>query len=174
MSGNTILLLVLGGCALLAAGALGLIQWRIARLKRDVAAARAWPTVPGRVVAGRIDSRTIALPRGGRGVSYGAVIEYEYVVAGGRHRSARYSLSGPAYYSFERRAKRLLARFPAGAAVTVSYDPAAPHAGVIALDAPAIVMFRIVFWFCLALFAWLFGGILLFEPVLGPQPLIRL
>ena len=174
MSGNTILLIVLGGCALLAAGALGLIQWRIGRLKRAVAAARAWPTVPGRVIAGRIDARSISLPRGGRAVSYGAVIEYEYEAAGRRHRSARYSLSGPAYYSFERRAKRLLARFPTGTAVTVSYDPTSPQAGVIALDAPAIVTFRIVFWFCLALFAWLFGGILLFEPVLGPAPLIRL
>lgn len=174
MSANTIILLVLGGCALVAAGALGLIQWRIGRLKRAVAAARAWPTVPGRVVAGRIDQRSISMPRGGRAVSYGAVIEYEYEAAGRRHRSARYSLSGPAYYSFERRAKRLLARFPAGTAVTVSYDPMAPQAGVIALEAPAIVTFRIVFWFCLALFAWLFGGILLFEPVLGPAPLIRL
>lgn len=169
MSGNTILLLVRAGCALLAAGALGLIQWRIGRLKRAVAAARAWPTAPGRVVSGRVDLRTFS-----RGVSYGAIIEYEYEAAGRRHRSARYSLSGPAYYSFERRAKRLLARFPAGTAVTVSYDPASPQAGVIALDAPAIVTFRIVFWFCLALFAWLLGGILLFEPVLGPAPLIRL
>lgn len=174
MNSDTVMLLVLAGLALLAAGALGLIQWRIARLKRAVAAAGAWPTVPGRVVAGRIDERSISLPRGGRGVSYAAVIEYEYEAAGRRHRSARYSLSGPAYYSFARRAKRLLARFPAGTAVTVSYDPAEPHAGVIALAAPAITTFRIVFWFCLALFAWLFGGILLFEPVLGPTPLIRL
>lgn len=174
MSADTILLLVLAGCALLAAAALGLIQWRIARLKRAVAAARAWPTVPGRIVAGRIDQRSISLPRGGRAVSYGAIVEYEYEAAGRRHRSARYSLSGPAYYSFERRAKRLLARYPAGTAVAVSYDPAAPQAGVIALEAPAITTFRIVFWFCLALFAWLFGGILLFEPVLGPTPLIRL
>ena len=174
MSADTIVLLVLGGCGLLAGGALGLIRWRIGRLKRAVTAARAWPTVPGRVIAGRIDQRSISLPRGGRGVSYGVVIEYEYEAAGRRHRSARYSLSGPAYYSFEGRAKRQLARFPAGTAVTVSYDPAEPQAGVIALAAPAITTFRIVFWFFLALSAWLFGGILLFEPVLGPTPLIRL
>lgn len=174
MSGNTILLLVLGGCALIAAGALGLIQWRIGRLKRAVAVARAWPTAPGRVVAGRIDARTIALPRGGRGVSYGAMIEYEYEAAGRRHRSQRYSLSGPHYFSFERRARRLLARFPAGAAVSVSYDPADPENGVISIDAPAIFMFRVVFWVCLALVGWLIGGVFLFEPVFGPKPLIRL
>lgn len=174
MSANTVLPLVLGGFALLAGGALGLIQWRIGRLKRAVAAARAWPTVPGRVVDGRVDMRSISVPRGGRAFSYGAIIEYEYEAAGRRHRSARYSLSGPAYYSFERRAKRLLARFPAGTAVTVSFDPAAPQSGVIALEAPAIGTFRIVFWFFLVLFAWLFGGILLFEPVLAPAPLIRL
>lgn len=174
MSANSTLLLVLGGCALLAAGALALIRWRIGRLKAAVAAARAWPTTPGRVVGGRIERRSIALPRGGRAVSYGAIIEYEYEAAGRRHRSARYSVSGPHYFSFERRAKRLMARFPAGAAVTVAYDPAAPQAGVIALDAPAVMGLRIVFWFCIALFAWLFGGILLFEPVFGSKPLIRL
>jgi hypothetical protein len=174
MSGNTVLLLVLGGCALLAAGALGLIQWRIGRLKRAVAAARAWPTVPGRVVGSRIEMRSIALPRGGRGVSYGAIVEYEYQTGGWQYRSTRYSLSGPRYFSFERRAKRLLARFPAGAAVTVHYDVAEPRDGVIALDAPFIVTLRVIFWLCLALFAWLFGGMLLFEPLFGPAPLVRL
>lgn len=148
--------------------ALGLILWRIGRLKRAVAVARAWPTVPGRVVGGGIDVRR------GRGVSYGVIIEYEYQVAGRRHRSLRYSLSGPPYFSFEGRAKRLLARFPAGAAVTVSYDPAEPHNGVIALQAPQIVMLRVVFWVFFVLIAWLVGGVLLFEPMFGPRPLIRL
>ena len=174
MSARLIMILVLGCAALLAAGALGLILSRIGRLKRAVAAARAWPTAPGRVVGGRIEERSIALPRGGRGVSYGAMIEYEYEAAGRRHRCQRYSLSGPHYFSFERRARRLLARFPAGAAVTVSYDPAEPHNGVIALEAPALFTFRVIFWVCLALFGWLIGGVLLFEPVFGPKPLIRL
>ena len=151
------------------AAAFGLILWRIGRLKRAVAAARAWPTVPGRVVGGRIEVRSMS-----RGVSYGAIIEYEYQVAGGRHRSNRYSLSGPHYVSFKRRAQRLLSRFPAGTAVTVSYDPAEPHNGVIALQAPQIVMLRVIFWVFFLLIAWLVGGVLLFEPMFGPRPLIRL
>lgn len=169
MSGSVIALFALSGAAVLVAAALGLILWRIGRLKRAVAAARAWPTAPGRVVAGRVDVRGFS-----RGVSYGAIIEYEYEAAGRRHRCQRYSLSGPHYVSFERRAKRLLSRFPIGTAVTVSYDPAEPHNGVIALAAPAIFTFRVVFWVFLAVSVWLFGGILLFEPVLGPTPLIRL
>lgn len=173
MSGRSVVILVLGGAALLVAVSLGLIHWRIGRLKRDVAVARSWPTVPGRIVAGEIVLQSIALPRGGRGVSYGVILDYEYEAGGRRHRSRRYSLSGPAYFSFERRARRMLARYPVGAPVTVSYDPAAAGAGVISLSAPAIATFRIVFWFAFALFAWVLGGVALFEPVFGPQPLIR-
>ncbi|MCW5770216.1 MAG: DUF3592 domain-containing protein [Rhodospirillaceae bacterium] len=174
MSGNSIALLVIGGAVLAVALALGGILWRIGRLKRAVAIAKAWPTVPGRVIAGEIVQRSISLPRGGRGVSYGAILDYEYEIDGRRWRSRRYSLSGPAYFSFERRARRLLAQFPAGMAVTVSYDPAAPESGVIFVGAPAIFAFRFVFWFMLALMSWLIGGVLLFEPMFGPEPLIRL
>jgi len=174
MSNAAIVFTVLGVTAFAAVLAFGLILWRIGQLKRAVKIAKSWPTVPGRVVAGSIHMRTISLPRGGRGVSYGVIVGYEYEVKGRRYRSERYSLSGPQYVSFEKRAKRLLGTFPIGTSVTVSYDPAAPEAGVIALNAPTIVVLRWVFWICLAVVAWLLGGLLLFEPVLGPRPLIRL
>ena len=169
MSGSSTAILVIGIVLLAVFAAFGLILWRIGRLKRAVAVARAWPTVPGRVVVGRIEVRSMS-----RGVSYGAIIEYEYQVAGERHRSKRYSLSGPHYVSFKRRAQRLLSRFPAGTAVTVSYDPAEPHNGVIALQAPQIAMLRVIFWVFFILIAWLVGGVLLFEPMFGSAPLIRL
>lgn len=54
MSGNTVLILVLGGAALVLVLALGAIQWRIGRLKRDIGVAKRWPTIPGRVVGGSI------------------------------------------------------------------------------------------------------------------------
>ncbi len=168
-----VLLLVLGGAALSIAACLGLIQWRIGRLKRAIAVARAWPTVPGRIVAGRIDTRIISLPRG-RSVTYGVIIEYEYEQAGRRYRGNRFSLSGPEYVSFEGRAKRRLARYPVGTPVTVSYDPAKPGEGVISLSAPAIFVFRFIFWFMLIFAGWLIGAPLLFEPMFGPKPLIRL
>jgi hypothetical protein len=173
MSGQTIMILVLGGAALAVALCLGLIQWRIGRLKRAVAVAKGWPTVPGRVVGGSIDTRVISLPRG-RGVTYGVMIEYEYDLAGRRYRSTRFSLSGPERVSFEGRAKRRLARYPVGTPVTVSCDPAKPGEGVISLSAPAIFVFRFVFWFVLILAAWLIGAPLVFEPMFGPKPLIRL
>jgi len=173
MSSQTIALLVLGGAALVVAMCLGLIQWRIGRLKRAVALAKSWPTVPGRVVGGSIVTRTISLPRG-RSVTYGIFIEYEYDVEGRRHRSTRFSLSGPEHVSFERRAKRRLARFPVGTPVTVSYDPAKPGEGVISLSAPAIFVFRFIFWFMLIFAGWLIGAPLVFEPFFGPRPLIRL
>jgi hypothetical protein len=171
MSANTIFLLALAlaGAALLIALALGAVVWRIRRLKRAVEVAKIWPTASGRVVGTQIDVRSFS-----RGISYGAIIAYEYDIAGVRHRSNRYSLSGPPYFSFQGRAKRLLARFPAGAEVTVSYDPAEPENGVIALQAPHIVTLRVIFWVFFVLIAWLVGGVLLFEPMFGPQPLIRL
>jgi hypothetical protein len=169
MSGSTIALLVLGGAALLVAMCLGLLQWKIGRLKRAVEVARSWPTVPGRVVGGSIVTRTIA-----RGVTYGIFIEYEYDVVGRRYRSTRYSLSGPEHVSFERRAKRKLAKFPLGTPVTVSYDPDKPGEGVISLSAPMVFVLRMVFWFFLILMLWLIGAPLVFEPMFGPKPLIRL
>lgn len=173
MSGQTVFVLVLGGAALVVALCLGLIQWRIGRLKRAVEIAKGWPTVPGRVVGGSIHTRVISLSRG-RGVTYGVIVEYEYELAGWRYRGTRFSLSGPEYVSFEGRAKRRLARYPVGTPVTVSYDPAKPGEGVISLSAPAIFVFRFIFWFMLIFAGWLIGAPLLFEPVFGPQPLIRL
>ena len=71
MSASSTAILVIGIVLLAVFAAFGLILWRIGRLKRAVAAARAWPTVPGRVVGGRIEVRSMS-----RGVSYGAIIEY--------------------------------------------------------------------------------------------------
>ena len=169
MSTNSIALLVLAGCALLIALALGALVWRIRRLKRAVEIANAWPRTAGRVVGTEMQIRSFS-----RGISYGAIIAYEYEVAGKRYRSARYSLSGPHYFSFERRAKRLLQRFAIGTPVTVHYDPAKPGEGVIALSAPAVFVMWFVFWLVLALATWLIGGVLVFEPMFGPAPLIRL
>jgi len=173
MSGNTVMLLVLGGAGLLVVLALGLVQRKIGRLKRAIEVAKNWPTVPGRVVGGSIDTRIISLPRG-RSVTYGVLIEYEYDLNGRRYRSTRFSLSGPEHVSFEGRAKRRLARYPVGMPVTVSCDPAEPGGGVISLSAPAIFVLRFVFWFFLVLAAWLIGAPLVFEPVFGPKPLLRL
>jgi hypothetical protein len=166
---NSIVLLALAGCALLIALALGVLVWRIRRVKRAVEIAKGWPKAAGRVVGTDIQIRSFS-----RGISYGAIIAYEYDAAGKRYRSERYSLSGPHYFSFERRAKRLLDRFAVGTPVTVHYDPAKPGEGVIALRAPAVFVMWFVFWLVLALATWLIGGVLLFEPMFGPEPLIRL
>lgn len=169
MSVNSITLLVLAGCALLIALALGVLVWRVRRLKRAIEIAKGWPQVAGRIVETHIEMRSYS-----QGISYGAIIAYEYEVAGRRYRSARYSLSGPHHFSFERRAKRLLERFAVGTPVTVHYDPAKPGEGLIALSAPAVFVMWLVFWLVLALASWLIGGVLLFEPTFGPTPLIRL
>jgi hypothetical protein len=169
MSNNSIPLLVLAGCALLIALALGVLVWRIRRLKRAVEIAKGWPKAAGRVVGTDIEIRSFS-----KGISYGAIIAYEYEVAGKRYRSERYSLSGPHYFSFVGRAMRLHERFAVGTPVKVHYDPAKPVEGLIALSAPAVFVMWFVFWLVLALASWIIGGVLLFEPMFGPTPLIRL
>lgn len=169
MSSNSIALLFLAGCALLIALALGVLVWRVRRLKHAVEIAKGWPKAAGRVVGTDIDIRSFS-----KGISYGAIITYEYEVAGKRYRSERYSLSGPHYFSFERRARRLLEHFAVGAPVTVHYDPAKPGEGLIALSAPAVFVIWFVFWLVLALASGTIGGVLLFEPMFGSAPLIRL
>jgi len=173
MSSQTVFSLFFGGAAIVVVACLALIQWRIGRLQRAVAIAKSWPTVPGRVVGGRIDIRIIPTPRGSS-VTYGVIVEYEYDLAGWRYRSTRFSLSGPEYVSFEGRAKRRLARYPVGAPVTVSYDPAKPAERVISLNAPFIFVLRNAFWFFLVSCAWAIGAPLLFEPLVTDKPIIRL
>ena len=175
MSGTTVMVLVLGGAGLLLLACLGLIQWRIGRMQRAVALARDWPSVPGRVTGTTINSRNLYTPQGHRARNYGAIIAYEYEVAGRRYRSDRYSLSGPHQFSFEARAKRLLAKYPVGTPVKVHYEPANPHAGVISLSAPAVFVLRFVFWFALGLAVLLLGGPIVFQPgIFGREPLVRL
>lgn len=169
MPSNSIAVLFIAACALIIALGLGVLVWRVRRLKRAVEVAKGWPQAAGRVVGTDIEIRRFS-----KGVSYGAIIAYEYEVAGKPYRSERYSLSGSHYFSFERPAKRLLERFAVGTPVTVHYDPTKPGEGVIALSAPAVFVIWFVFWFVLALASWLIGGVLLFEPMFGPTPLIRL
>jgi hypothetical protein len=82
MSNNSIPLLVLAGCALLIALALGVLVWRIRRLKRAVEIAKGWPKAAGRVVGTDIEIRSFS-----KGISYGAIIAYEYGL-GGRSRGS--------------------------------------------------------------------------------------
>ncbi len=100
----------------------------------EIRRARRWPSVPGRIVSSR------RMVESGRDKPEGlhvdreiAHVEFEYEVAGVLYASRRITTG-------ERVAgddiEPLLARYPAGAAVTVHYDPKEPANGIVERDAP--------------------------------------
>lgn len=157
MSTEGLILTVAGGLAALAACPLCLILWRIARLRRSIAAAAAWPSVEGKVIAASLRESQRYVPSSGNINYYLADIAYEYTVEGRVIRSARYSLGGPRQFHRRSRAQRLLARFPVGTEVSVHYDPAHPDAGVLERRMPEITTLWAMFGFLLAFSSFFIG-----------------
>lgn len=174
MDGKSVMIWITAGLGLLLAGTFGLVLWRIGRLRRAVAATKSWPSTQGRVVAGSIDETSFALPKGGRAVQYHANVVYEYSVAGRLYRSNAFDMDGARVFSFRRRARAHLEKWPPGRAVTVYYDPASPGRAALVRRAQRIASL----WFALALgggIAVLLLGVLAFQPgIYGRDPLIRL
>jgi hypothetical protein len=104
-----------------------------------VVRARHWPAVQGRVLTSHATAVGVAVRRQtGIGSQRDALrwvpgIEFEYEVGGQLHRSRRIGLTAPSASSERADAEARAARLPAGAAVTVRYDPARPADGVIEL-----------------------------------------
>jgi hypothetical protein len=174
MDGKSVMIWITAGLALLLAATVGLVLWRIGRLRHAVAAAKLWPATQGRVVEGSIYETSIYLPKGGRAVTYHANLVYEYAVAGRAYRSNHFHIDGPQAYSFRRRAEAHLKKWPPGSEVTVYYDPAQPERAALTRQAQRIA----TLWFALALgggIAIVLLGFLVFQPGLyGRDALIRL
>ena len=98
---------------------------------RKLRASRSWPSTPGRILAGRVESET---QRGGEdeadSTSYYPHIEYEYTVGATTYRShsIRFDRRG---YSRPKAAAEALAAYPVGRPVDVFYDPAKPADAVL-------------------------------------------
>ena len=112
------------GVALLVAGLRDV--WRAARSRR-------WPTAPGKVISAEELQRERKLPEeagGGSRIHYEAHVHYEYTV--GRILIGSTVLSmGPSESSSEARAQAILARYPPGKALQVSYNPQDPTESVL-------------------------------------------
>lgn len=165
---------ITAGLVLILGAVFGLGLWRIRRLRRAVAAAKLWPSTRGRIVDGSIHETTYALPRGGRGVQYHAILVFEYAVAGRVFRSNHFNIDGPQVYSFRGRAAAHLRKWPTGSEVTVYYDPAQPDRAALSRKARGIgtILFALALGGGIALFLL---GFLATQPGLyGPDPLIRL
>jgi hypothetical protein len=94
-----------------------------------------WATVDGRVVESRVEVRSRPGAERSDDVQYGAVVVYEYTVAGKQLRSGRVSFEGIAWRADRDAAEADRARYAEGAKISVFYDPGKPENAV--LDLPA-------------------------------------
>lgn len=99
---------------------LAIAAWMI----RAARARRGWPAIRGVVTGGGIRQRTSGVGEE-ESVIFVPVVEFQYEVG-----SKTYAASGPGFnetgYGSRSRAENVLARYPAGAAVEVHYNPAKP------------------------------------------------
>lgn len=105
----------------------------------QVRAARAWPSVAGKVVISGAEMRDVRVMDSERKGGFRteqrnfANIVYEYPVAGKKLRNNRVSI-GEDLGNFE--VAETIARYPAGAVVTVYYNPLHPNEAVLERDLP--------------------------------------
>ena len=86
---------------------------------------RGWPIADGRVISSRV-------VRSNRVSDYLADIRFEYEVGGRRYQGDRRAVRwGRIRSRFESRARDVVARYPVGSAVSVSYDPQNPSYAMI-------------------------------------------
>lgn len=105
----------------------------------QVRAARAWPSVAGKVVVSKTDVRKVKVMDSSRAEGHRfeernfANIVYEYLVAGKKLRNNRVSI-GEDLGNFE--VAETIAKYPVGAVVTVYYNPRHPNEAVLERDLP--------------------------------------
>jgi hypothetical protein len=118
---------------------LGLILIAAAYKSLQVRAAREWPSAAGKVVISNAEVRKIRVIDGDREDGHRfeernfANIVYEYAVAGKQLRNNRVSI-GEDLGNFE--VPETIAKYPAGMAVTVYYNPLHPNEAVLERDLP--------------------------------------
>jgi hypothetical protein len=92
---------------------------------RQARACSRWPTVPGKILEGRIETGPVSDDKGDTEFS-GYRLLYSYRVDGREYRSTRLYLGNPVLSGGTRTAERLAAKYPPGADVTVYYNSANP------------------------------------------------
>jgi uncharacterized membrane protein YqaE (UPF0057 family) len=87
---------------------------------------RTWPTVPGKVQSSKIERRITGLPA----VLWRLALSYDYSVSGMGYQGDAVQF-GPKYISSRELIDAFAIRYPAGADVTVRYDPDDPATSVL-------------------------------------------
>lgn len=90
--------------------------------------ARDWPTTSGQVL-----SSDVAQVSMGKDTMLTPAVAYSYVVNGQSYQGDAIRVGQPPLFNTPSKAQALAAKYPAGSAVTVHYDPASPGAAVLDL-----------------------------------------
>jgi hypothetical protein len=104
-------------------------SWIVFRSRRKSRAARTWPSTEGRIVDSRVEAKT--LPGDRPNTRFAPRITYEYVVNGRVYQSQRIAFRETFWSLAPQSAQASAARYPAGAHVTVYYDPEHPEETVL-------------------------------------------
>lgn len=94
--------------------------------RRTAAKSRSWPTTQGVVLGATIEAKRSSSSRGGTSTSYYPVVIYEYQIAGKIYHNNSLSVEG-AMGGPAGRAQQKIMQYPAGATVTVHYNPDNPQ-----------------------------------------------
>ena len=93
-----------------------------------------WSTVDGTVVSSTVSWSRDEEGQGGSRLGevwYNAEVEYTYEVNGRVHRGDRVSFDFASKAGDDEKARKTVAKYPAGSSVTVHYDPASPDRSVL-------------------------------------------
>ncbi|MFZ5635768.1 MAG: DUF3592 domain-containing protein [Pseudomonadota bacterium] len=115
-------------------------------------ASRRWRPTQGTVVDVWFDVQDVSDFDGDRHFSADAHLIYDYVVAGKRYRSRRFTYR-PSRGLGEREAYALLSGIRKGQAIEVRYDPKRPQRAVVLPGTVPANLWRIVVWAAIALIA---------------------
>jgi hypothetical protein len=112
--------------------------WAHFRAVGKARAAETWPTVPGRVVAARVDVEESSDNDGNSTTWYNPVVSYGYTVAGRELQGTRLRFGN--YRSASRKkAEAALAPYAVGSAPVVRYNPERPDECVLETSKPGPV-----------------------------------
>ena len=117
--------------------------------KRKARASLTWPTVPGKVIASDIKV-TVSTSKSGESEyqteHFRPIVKYQYSVQGVEHSCSRIAFG--ATNTAQSAADAIMARYPAGADVTVHYNPEKPEEAVLETresGATALTILAVVF-----------------------------
>lgn len=125
-------------------------------IRRMALQAMGWPTVRGQVVRSEVETFRKTEKGGRTTTSHRPVVEYVYPVRGREYRGNQITLMVQVSGS-EMFAQKIRARYPAGAAVTVRYDPANPGNAALEISGGASWLPLVIAAVSFALAAWQLG-----------------